>query len=400
MPLLLTHDLTPAALLMSIAALALMLALFAASSSRAMPDFEVALRSWANSMLVAAAAALLFIARPVLPPAIFYSVPVAAALAALAFQCRALESLLGMPLPGKSSFVLTFVALVFLSLTQLLGATPPVLAGFASLMLAAVLAILGERAFRLTRQRPGFPEYALTLLATIAAVSYCARAAHSWFAASGSDAAAAVPGQLLLMVTIVYVVGASLAFFSALHERQRASLQERMQRDSLTGLYTRGAFFEKSHQYLAACKPGTGYAVVMADIDHFKRVNDVYGHIIGDHVIAYAARCVQATTRLADFAGRYGGEEFCVLLRDCDREQAVLYTQRLLRSVESGVSLRDGRSVQVTFSVGFAVGCTTAAGDALASTLERADQALLSAKSLGRNRALEGQGPVTVTQLA
>lgn len=389
MPLLHTPDLNPAALLACIAALAVMMALFAASSSRAMPDFELPLRSWAASMVAAAVAALLFLARPALPTAAFYSLPVAAVLAALVFQTRALGQLLGDRLPGRTNCAAALVALVVLSLMQLLGAAPPLLAGFASGAMAVVLSQLAGLAFRLMRQRPGFPETALTLLAAGVAVSYFARAAHSWLTEVTTEPATAIPGQLLLVVTVIFLVGASLAFFSALHERQRAALQERMQRDSLTGLYTRGAFFEKAHAYLEACQPGTSYAVIMADIDHFKRVNDAYGHIIGDHVIAHAARCVQATTRLADLAGRYGGEEFCVLLKECDRERAALYTHRLLRSVDTGVSLRDGRSVQVTFSVGFAVGRTTELADELAATLERADQALLKAKSEGRNRVLE-----------
>jgi diguanylate cyclase (GGDEF)-like protein len=128
---------------------------------------------------------------------------------------------------------------------------------------------------------------------------------------------------------------------------------------------------------------GPGPALVMADIDHFKRVNDTYGHQAGDTVLRQVASVLRQATRPGDGVYRYGGEEFCVLMPATTIGEAVEVAERARQRVAaSEVELGDGRKVKVTASFGSA-----ATGASLAATLvERADAALYRAKASGRNR--------------
>jgi diguanylate cyclase (GGDEF)-like protein len=125
-------------------------------------------------------------------------------------------------------------------------------------------------------------------------------------------------------------------------------------------------------------------AVLMADIDHFKRLNDRFGHSTGDTVLRAVADAIARTVRTDDFPIRYGGEEFLVVLRRADRQIATAVAERLRKNV-AGVDLRRVRITQpVTMSVGVAVAERT--GEDLGALIERADAALFRAKAAGRDR--------------
>jgi diguanylate cyclase (GGDEF)-like protein len=124
-------------------------------------------------------------------------------------------------------------------------------------------------------------------------------------------------------------------------------------------------------------------SVLMLDIDKFKRVNDVYGHLVGDTVISSVAGLVKESLRPYDIAGRYGGEEFMILLPNTNLPDALIVAQRILESVSGTVVSTEKGQLLVTVSIG---GASLNDGDvALTALLERADQALLSAKADGRN---------------
>ncbi len=156
--------------------------------------------------------------------------------------------------------------------------------------------------------------------------------------------------------------------------------------DELTGLFNRRQFFFLAERENARRRgPGPGsVAVVMADIDHFKKVNDIHGHGIGDIVLKEVARRLKNGLRLTDVVGRYGGEEFAVLLPDTAPEQAREVVERLRRAVAATPIDADGRALTVTVS--FGVAHRSVAGENLEHLLALADKALYRAKELGRDR--------------
>ena len=193
----------------------------------------------------------------------------------------------------------------------------------------------------------------------------------------------------LLMGGIVIAV-TSNGFFAMVNEKQQRETFDRLRRDGLTGLFTRSAFFEMA-QEIDAIGQAEGYAIVFIDIDNFKATNDTYGHAGGDVTLAHAARLISSSIRLSDIAVRYGGEEFCILLRACTEPEAAKFAEALVsKAALQSVRLLDGRSTQFTISAGYA--CMPCAGkkapEDLERIIERADQALYRAKGEGRNRAL------------
>lgn len=155
--------------------------------------------------------------------------------------------------------------------------------------------------------------------------------------------------------------------------------------DSLTGLHNRHHFFELAeHEFQRARRYGRALSVIMLDIDHFKQVNDTYSHAVGDQVLRVVAERCRESLRDIDFMGRYGGEEFAVLLPESDTEGARNAAERLRRCVaESPVETARGR-LSVTISLGVV---TIAVGFLdLVALLDRADAAMYAAKKAGRNR--------------
>ncbi|GAA4027137.1 hypothetical protein GCM10022212_26550 [Actimicrobium antarcticum] len=192
----------------------------------------------------------------------------------------------------------------------------------------------------------------------------------------------------MLMIDALCIVATTIGYLSMVDARRRYAASERARRDGLTGLYTKSAFFEMADQIDRHTEP-VAYAMVMIDLDHFKSINDSFGHAAGDTVLEQTAQLIARSVRLTDIAARYGGEEFCILLRDCGAEEAARFAERpVAEASQLTVRLRDNRMASFTMSVGYACrGGST--GDGVRATFERADQALYLAKRAGRNRALQ-----------
>lgn len=169
-------------------------------------------------------------------------------------------------------------------------------------------------------------------------------------------------------------------------DQLRAELAEEAVRDPLTGLHNR----RHLDRVLAGGLDTTGIderlAVVTLDIDHFKTVNDRFGHAAGDTVLTAVARLLQASVRDGDTAVRLGGEEFLVLLPGADREQAVLRAEEMRRGVAAVVHAFGGERIQVTVSAG--VAARPGDGASAGTLLEAADRALYVAKATGRDRVV------------
>jgi len=125
--------------------------------------------------------------------------------------------------------------------------------------------------------------------------------------------------------------------------------------------------------------------VVMADVDHFKRINDMYGHDIGDVALRSIAGALASSVRESDMVGRFGGEEFVVVLQETDSKGALLLAERLRKTVEGlEISGPHGESLRVTASFGVSV--VSQKDPDCHPVLKRADDALYEAKATGRNR--------------
>ena len=170
-------------------------------------------------------------------------------------------------------------------------------------------------------------------------------------------------------------------------ERQRLveQLRDQSNTDFLTGLPNRRGFFTLAERHIPnQQRHGYPVAVALFDIDHFKQVNDGYGHVVGDAVLVEVARLCGEQSRRGDVAARYGGEEFVVLLPDTTLEGAEVVAQRLCQLLASQAVEVGGQAVRYTISAGIAtMDADVSDFDAL---MQRADEALYAAKAGGRNR--------------
>jgi diguanylate cyclase (GGDEF)-like protein len=167
------------------------------------------------------------------------------------------------------------------------------------------------------------------------------------------------------------------------------TLAEISARDSLTGLYNRWYVMEKIDSEMnRSLRHGCPVSVLMLDIDHFKRVNDAFGHAAGDGVLRAVAQVLRDSCRVYDVPGRYGGEEFCVVLPETKTGNTTVVAERIRERMASSSFNVGGDSVVVTASIGIA-GIDSMEGEGLVSPsilIDRADRALYSAKHRGRNR--------------
>jgi diguanylate cyclase (GGDEF)-like protein len=166
-------------------------------------------------------------------------------------------------------------------------------------------------------------------------------------------------------------------------------LAEASARDSLTGLYNRWYVIDKIESEInRSLRHGSSMALMMMDIDHFKNVNDTYGHSAGDHVLQVVARLLRESCRVYDVPGRYGGEEFCLLLPEIALMSTHSVAERIRHRLATTPMDVTGASLVVTASIGIA-GLDAATSDPAlspAALIDRADRALYQAKHHGRNR--------------
>lgn len=159
--------------------------------------------------------------------------------------------------------------------------------------------------------------------------------------------------------------------------------------DALTGVLNRRALLQTQARLAAQQR---AMAMLMIDVDHFKQVNDRFGHLVGDRVLVEVAGLLQATLRHPDSVGRYGGEEFVVLLPGVEGEGANVVAERL----RSTIAEHDWPALATGLSVTVSVGCTlAAAGESFEAAFQRADAALYRAKREGRNRVVSQTGPAS-----
>lgn len=165
-------------------------------------------------------------------------------------------------------------------------------------------------------------------------------------------------------------------------------LRSQLEQDALTGVSSRTSLLRELEGAIAHCrKTGQPLAVIMADLDHFKVVNDTQGHLVGDQVLAEVAARIKAALREFDLVGRYGGEEFVILLENTSLHTARQIAERVRQHIGSQPVRTASQQVEITISQGLAM-CEK--DDDSQSLLKRADQAMYAAKDAGRNCIVAG----------
>ena len=166
----------------------------------------------------------------------------------------------------------------------------------------------------------------------------------------------------------------------------REALREQATKDSLCKIWNRSSILDILQRELArAQREKTPVGVVLLDLDHFKVINDTYGHIAGDAVLREAARRMHTSIRQYDALGRYGGEEFLILFPGCDETAAAHQAERLRQSLCEEPLLLTDTAITLTASFG-ATAANPGRHSSAESLIRRADEALYQAKKLGRNR--------------
>lgn len=169
----------------------------------------------------------------------------------------------------------------------------------------------------------------------------------------------------------------------------QGQLQEQASTDSLTGLCNRRAFFAGMEQVLAlSSRHLRPVSIMLADIDHFKDVNDTFGHQAGDAVLRHVAQLIRRTLRASDMAARVGGEEFALLLPETGRAGAFRMADRLRLAIAEDICIHGEQPIPITISFGLACLEAHHSGDAPSCDefLRAADSALYASKRAGRNR--------------
>ncbi|MDL2219526.1 diguanylate cyclase [Ruminococcaceae bacterium OttesenSCG-928-O06] len=177
------------------------------------------------------------------------------------------------------------------------------------------------------------------------------------------------------------------------YRRRMDQLSSMATEDPLTGAKNRRYLAENADELLArAAQDGLSVAALMIDLDFFKRVNDVYGHLAGDEVLAEAYRIFERTVRSEDVVYRYGGEEFLVLSVGIAHTDALRMAERIRAAVQNASFATAEGEVDITVSIGVYT-CVPAVGDDIDRLVEQADKALYQAKADGRNRVVVAQAP-------
>ncbi len=170
-------------------------------------------------------------------------------------------------------------------------------------------------------------------------------------------------------------------------QKANAKLKELVDIDDLTGLFNMRSLYKKlDFELERAQRYGRQVCVLMMDMDHFKRVNDENDHLFGSFVLAEVGKIIRDNIRKVDFAARYGGDEFLVVLTEIEIEGAKAFAERLRAKIEATHFENDSHSIDLTSSIGFAIAAPSEVRVDARSLVRQADQQLYRAKENGRNR--------------
>lgn len=182
------------------------------------------------------------------------------------------------------------------------------------------------------------------------------------------------------LVLPIYTMGAVMM----VHDKMMSKALDDANRDFLTGAWSRRAFFDiAGRELLRARRFNKSLSLLVLDVDHFKKLNDTYGHAVGDQALAAIAQHAAKEVRAMDYLARIGGEEFVVLLPEAGAAAALVVAERLRQSLNEELRIRKLGATPISVSIGVAVANNH---ESVSELIDRADQALYKAKAAGRNR--------------
>lgn len=352
-----------------------------------------ALRAWAFAKLVQGCAHLLGWLRPDLPWIGVAYAANTALIAGTAIEAAAYCTFFGFARWRLVLYPFTLLALVVMHGARFNHASPNTLVILMSMIIAFYTAAMATILLR--------PGVGHSLLQRIIGVNgllfFAAMSARAWSGIVHGSLAVFTPGavqSLAYLAGYLLMIVNGFGFLLLCKEKDDQQMARLATIDSLTGLVNRRAFFERTESArLLATRLRSPIALMMIDIDHFKRLNDRFGHATGDEALCLFAATAQATLRDHDIMGRLGGEEFALVLPGTELEGAVLAAERLRREVAAAQMAVSGGMYSMTISIGVVV---IDPNEHINSALARADHALYAAKSAGRDRVEVGQARLRV----
>ena len=365
---------------------------------RGLPEGVRGVSEWAAAMLASGAGSLAVGSRSLMPDAVLLPLGNLLLVGGHFLQYIAITRFFGRPTPSAPAVaVLAAVYLSELFFTVFHDSFPArtAISGFASVV---ALVASGLTLFRASGDTFG-PIRFTAVVMSAAAATVATRVLYTL--TLGSEAGSMFAGDnaqfLFLSLYIMLTITAAFGFMMMVAEKLRDELARLATLDPLTGIYNRRTMVDLAERELArATRAGTRVAALMLDLDHFKQVNDRYGHAAGDEVLRQFVATAQRCLRKQDLIGRYGGEEFFILLPDTSREEALLVAQRLRTEVEhTRAAVRD---ISIAFTISVGLAHSGHSGFDLDALLRDADAALYCAKERGRNQVV-AESSATVARL-
>jgi diguanylate cyclase (GGDEF)-like protein len=347
--------------------------------------------SWGTAMLLLAFGLLGLGVRDYVPLWLSAVVGNTLIVAAIALAMRALRVFVGSaPRDVMTWALLAALFVLLLYFTEVL----PSHVG-RTIAISAALGIVALRAARLLHRRAPaecrlsarVTEYVFWGVAVLTA----ARIAGTLLFPPPASLAASPLNAAVFLFYSGFIIVSTLSVMWMEIESLQTDLVRAARYDALTGIYNRGTFLEEFEREVSRCaRGGPVFSLALFDLDRFKRLNDQYGHPFGDRVLKAFADVLRADIRKHDAVGRYGGEEFALLMPNTGKETAIRVAERVRRDLEMRGITVEGKRIEVTVSGG--ISTYGADGEDWDTLLSAADTALYEAKKSGRNR-LATAGP-------
>jgi len=182
-----------------------------------------------------------------------------------------------------------------------------------------------------------------------------------------------------------YVYTSKITDYENNLKQQNSTLSVLASTDYLTGIMNRRMFNEVSAQYFSTAQSDDlNLTLLLLDLDHFKKINDNYGHQVGDQLLIHFVKTIEKTIRKSDIFARIGGEEFAILLSQIDNDEVYKFAEKIRKEIEEMTMHYNGQDISVTTSIGISKNCKT--DNSFDDIFSRADQAMYQAKKAGRNQ--------------